>query len=72
MNPYDNNPFATDKKEISNEHDANRALVDSVKQRIELLNHKEQKLQGNEAWYYMGSRHELESLVIQIDAGFFK
>lgn len=31
MNPYDNNPFATDSNEIKNEHDANRALVATVR-----------------------------------------
>lgn len=33
MNPYDNNPFKTDEtKDTRSEYDANRALVDSVRE----------------------------------------
>ena len=31
MNPYDNNPFKTDDNEIKNERDANRELVNTLK-----------------------------------------
>ena len=33
-NPYDNNPFAADSGDITNERDANRALADSVERAI--------------------------------------
>jgi hypothetical protein len=34
MNPYDNNPFKTDEKEIENEFDANRELAKRKARRI--------------------------------------